>query len=108
DQFPISDRPRYAAGSMDDQALARRQLADKLALNFGNIDHHRSLERSRLGNLHGLAVDRGLDMTFDNERVAIGDLDPFELDIGSNGQFAAGDLACARYGRGLTRGAGGC
>ena len=81
DQAAIANRSRDSAGSMDDEARSGRDLSRELAVDFRDVDLGRALERSRLRDLHLLAVHGRLDMPLDNEEIAIGDLHALELDV---------------------------
>src|SRR5205823_11198497 len=65
------------------------QLAGEFAANFSDIDKRGSGQRSRLIDLHLLAVHGRFHVTLDDEHVAVGDLHAFELDVHTDEELAA-------------------
>ena len=64
------------------------ELAGEVTPDLRDVDQRRALVRARLGDLHRLAVDGGLDMPFDDDHVAIGDFHALELDVDADAKTA--------------------
>ena len=81
---------------MDDQLRAGGQLAGEVTVDFCDVDRDVSLERAGLRDLHRLAVDRGFDLAFDDEHVAVGNLDALELDLRTDPKLASRRIGADR------------
>ena len=77
----VADLARALAGGVDDELLAHRQLALEAAADLGVVDGDRALEHAVLGDLEHARVERRLDAAFDDQRVAVADLDALDLDL---------------------------
>jgi len=91
---------------MHDEARARRELAGEFAVDLGDVDQRGSLERSRARDLHGLAVNGRLDVAFDDEHVAVGNVDAAQLDVDANGKLAHWNVGARLHRCALQRGLG--
>jgi alkyl hydroperoxide reductase subunit F len=108
----VADGARHLAGAINHQPVAHGQVAVKAAADFRDVDLGRALERADLGDLHQARIHGRLDQAFDDQRVAVGDLDPLELDVGADDELAAarhcnGRLCHWREGHALDRGCNG-
>ena len=92
DQLAVADDARNPAGPVHDKPRACGQVARKLAEYFRDIDHCGSAQGPRLGDLHALAMNRCLDLAFDDENVTVRYLDSLELDVDADKQLAPSGL----------------
>src|SRR5688572_30436821 len=116
-ELAVADLAGDLAVRMDDELLADGELALEAAVDLGDVDARSALEHALLGDLDHAAVHGRLDAAFHDERVAIGDLDTLQLDVGPDDELAALALggtgrrggrmrALRRGGRELTGGGG--
>src|SRR5258706_15431037 len=109
----VADLARALAGAVDHELLAHRQLALEAAADLGVVDRDRALEHAVLGDLEPARVEGRLDAAFDDQRVAIADLDALDLDLRTDDEprLAAGVAFVGRGGpppvRARRRGGGG-
>src|SRR3569832_2136458 len=76
----VADPAGDLAGRIDRELLTHREVAVELAVDLGDVDLARALERAALGDLDHARIRRRFDRAFDHERVALGDLDALRLD----------------------------
>jgi hypothetical protein len=77
---------------VNDNVLARRELAFETAADFGDVDADGAGENAVLRDLYDAAVHGRLDPPLDHQCVAIGDFNAAQLDVGSDDQLAADGL----------------
>src|SRR5687767_12536800 len=92
----VADLARHLAAGVDDQLLAHRDLAFEAAANLGLVDGDGALEHAMLGDLEHARIERGFDTAFDDQRVAIADLDAFDLDVVADDQLRLLAVSCLR------------
>src|SRR5437879_683264 len=83
----VADLARDLAGAVDGELLAHRQLAFEAAVDLGVVDRDGALEHAVLRDLEHARVERGFHAAFDHQRVAVGDLGAFHLDVGADDQL---------------------
>src|SRR3981081_2728972 len=92
----VADLARYLAGAVDHELLAHRQLAFEAAMDLGVVDRDRALEHAVRRDLEYARVEGRFDAAFNDERVAIADLDALQLDVGTDDELGflalVGDL----------------
>ena len=99
-QFAVANRAGDFAGRVNHQLLAHGQVAVELTANFGDVDFSRSLESALLGNLDDARIHGRFYRAFNYQRVAVGDFNALELDVGPDRQLAAAFLVAAGSKRG--------
>jgi hypothetical protein len=72
--------------------FANGELPLERSPDLGDVHGGGAAEYAGFRDLHYTAVHRRFNASFDYERVAIGDLHAFQLDIGTDDQLAAGGL----------------
>src|SRR5688572_31452604 len=77
----VADLARHLARGLDHELLAHRDLAFEAAADLGLVDGDRALEHAVLGDFQNARVQRGVNTAFDHKRVAVADLDAFQLDV---------------------------
>src|SRR5262245_53991313 len=70
----VADLAADAGRRVDDQLLARGQLAAEPAMDLGYVYRYHAVELALLGDLQHARVERGFEAAFDDERVAVDDL----------------------------------
>ncbi len=104
-QAPVADRAADTAAAVDDELEMGRQLAAELPVDLGDVDDRVAFERPGLRDLHALARHARLDLAFDNDELAVADLDALQLHVSSDDELRP---AAGRRQRGrLRRGRGG-
>jgi len=83
---------------VNDELLAHRQLAFETAVDLGVVDGDRALEHAVLGDLEHARVERRFDAAFDDQRVAIADLDALDLDLRADDQLRLAARVCLDLG----------
>src|SRR6476620_11504091 len=87
-QFAVADLAGDFAGSEDHQLFTHGQVAIEFAADFRQVDFGRALEGALVGDLDHARIHGRFDTAFHHQGVAIGDLNAFELDVGTDDQFA--------------------
>ena len=87
--FAVANFSGYLAGRVHGEVFPDGEFAREPAADFRNIDAGGAREGAAGRNLNHSAVHRGLDVAFDDQRVAVGDLDAFQLDIRADDEAAA-------------------
>src|SRR5690606_11835395 len=88
-QLAVADLARDFAGRVNHEFFAYGQVAIEFATDFGDVDFCRTLECADLGDLDHARIHRCFDPAFDHQRVAIGNFNAFQLDVGTDDQLAA-------------------
>src|SRR5712691_9204944 len=86
--FPVTYLARHSPRGANDQLLSRGQLALETPADFGDVDARLAHEDAVLGDLDDATVHRSLYAAFDHQRVAVGDLGAFQLDVRTDYQLA--------------------
>src|SRR5258706_1662213 len=83
----VADLAGDLARGVDDELLAHRELALEAAVDLGVVDRDRALEHAVLGDLEHARVEGRLDAAFDDQRIAVADLDALQLDVRADDQL---------------------